>query len=230
MKHLDDPSSPTYQALCWIVTKDDFVNEYQICDGTLLQRFVLAVFYISEQEISFIDFDSISHKYTCDWTGITCDSNNKFVHQINLSNVNLHGTIVTHLGLLQSLEVVDISSNKLTGSLVAEIGLLRNIKTLNVTNNALDGTIDPIIFVNLPNLATLDLSNNGQERYPAKYSNFHNCNTWVLEATYLLEHYRMRLFVLKILVSRVDYIKFILDTLYSNILLYAHVDILILFK
>ena len=148
----------TDQALCWILTQDNRIDEYEICDGTLLQRYIMALFFISHTE-TFV-FDDFSHKHTCEWPGIKCKTNNKFITHLLLSNKVLQGSIMTQLSLLQSLEVLDLSSNRLTGGLPKEIVHLINLKTLNITNNTLDGTIDPTIFHNHNKLATLDLSNN----------------------------------------------------------------------
>lgn len=43
MSKLDDPSSAEYQALCWVMTKDELYDDHEICDGTLLQRYVTVV-------------------------------------------------------------------------------------------------------------------------------------------------------------------------------------------
>ena len=45
---LDDPSLPEYKALCWIMTEDTLFHDYDVCDGTLLQRYVMALFYIEQ--------------------------------------------------------------------------------------------------------------------------------------------------------------------------------------
>lgn len=158
MSLLNDPTSLTYQALCWILTEDNLIDEYEICDGTLLQRYVMALFFISQKQA--FTLGSFSHRHTCDWPGITCDLNKKIIRQINFFETKLHGSIITELGLLQGLEVIDFSHNNLTGSLPSEVGLLMNLKTLNLSSNRLDGIIDPTTFIKLDNLAILDLSSN----------------------------------------------------------------------
>ena len=158
MKLLHNSTSFTYQAMCWILTEDVLLHEYDDCDGTLLQRYVMALFFISHQDVFM--FDDFSHLQTCKWPGITCDINDKFIKQINLNNTNLQGSITTQLGMLQSVEVIDLSSNHLTGRVVNDIGYLTNMKKINMSNNELSGTIAPDIFTNLINLAELDLSHN----------------------------------------------------------------------
>ena len=156
MTTLLDTNSPYNNALCWIMTEDDYIDTYEICDGTLLQRYVMALFYISQN--TAFTFDDFSNSTTCNWPGIACDSNNRFIQNLTFSN--LTGTLITEIGLLQSLEVLDLSSSNLTGSLITEIGHLVNLQTLDLSNNALDGSIGSSIFTNTPKLSSFNISNN----------------------------------------------------------------------
>ena len=131
---LEEPSSPQYKALCWIMTQDTLFDKYEVCDGTLLQRFVLAFFYHSQEEA--FRFSAFSHKHTCQWPGVVCDSNDKFVEHINLSNRNMQRTLIT------------------------EIGLLTRLQSINLSENALHGTIDPVIFAHLPYLEYFNVGHN----------------------------------------------------------------------
>ena len=158
MNLLNDQSSPSYQALCWMVANDTKWNKYEICDGTLLQRYVMALFYFS-QEHAF-QFQSFSHLYTCEWPGVECDSNGKYIQEINLSDRGLRGSIITEIGLLQSLQTIDFSSNKLIEIPFNDIGHLLDLKSLNLSKNQLRGVLDPMMFTSLSNLMTFDISNN----------------------------------------------------------------------
>lgn len=131
---LNDSSSSTYEALCWIMTEDPILDRFDICDGTLLQRYVLALFFFSQS--SDIEFNSFASNHTCEWKNIICDSSNKFVQQISFPNSNLTGNIIT------------------------EIGLLTRLQTINLTGNKLDGTLDPIMFHHFPDLVSFDVSKN----------------------------------------------------------------------
>ena len=132
---LNDPSSSAHEALCWIMTRDPILDHFEICDGTLLQRYVLALFYLSLSSNS-ISFNSFSSNHTCDWIGIKCDASNKFIEHINLFNHDLTGTLIT------------------------EIGLLTRLQTINFNRNKLSGTIDPIMFHHLPDLVKFDAGDN----------------------------------------------------------------------
>ena len=138
------------------MTEDDRLDNYKICDGTLLQRYVLALFYTSQNDV--FTFEDFSTYHICDWPGVTCDSGNTFIQNLTLNN--LTGTLITEIGLLQSLEVIDLSNSNLTGSLITEIGHLVNLKMLDLSNNRLDGSISSSIFTNVPKLAVFNIFNN----------------------------------------------------------------------
>jgi len=137
----EDPTSSHYKALCWIITKDEeplLVDN--ICDGTFLQRYTMALFFISQdiffsnEEEMISGFSSIS---TCNWTGVTCDdTNNKFVEEINLDDQDLQKGIIS------------------------EIGLLTRLVKFNLNTNNIIGTIDPLIFTHLPHLEIFDVGAN----------------------------------------------------------------------
>ena len=61
---LNDTSVPETRALCWLLTGDQKYNEYNLCDGTLVQRYILASLYCSQE--GAIHFEDFSAKATCD--------------------------------------------------------------------------------------------------------------------------------------------------------------------
>lgn len=127
----DDPSSPEYKILCWLINQDEIYEMCEICDGTLLQRYVLAMFYFSQPQI--FDFFSFASDHTCKWPGIICDSQNRFVEEIHLPQENLRGTLMSELGLLTRIRKIDLNGNEFIG------------------------TIDPYIFLQMPHLQVIDL-------------------------------------------------------------------------
>lgn len=131
---LEEKDSATNKAVCDVITRDMKYEKYSICDGTLLQRYVLLYFYYS-QKLDF-DFLNLANKDTCEWPGVSCDMNGKFIKRLNLAEQNLQGSIITEIGLLKSLEEIDLS------------------------NNALIGTIDSALYKNLPNLQVFRLGTN----------------------------------------------------------------------
>ena len=151
--------SAAYRAICWIMTQDEMFDEYEICDGTILQRYVLMYFYMSTR--LQINKGELSKSHTCMWPGVTCESSNNFIEHLRLSGRNLQGTIVTEIGLLTDfLKTFDLSDNRLDG--VAQLELLSNmpnLENLNVGNNMLEGEL-PNNLLSLPKLREFNLSFN----------------------------------------------------------------------
>lgn len=155
---INDPSSAEYQSLCWIMTQDVLFDFNEICDGTLLQRYVLALLYISQQE-SF-NFKDFSFKLTCEWPGVVCDSENTFVEELNFPKLGLVGTIMTEIGLLARLQKLDLSGNHFTGTIHPSIfGQMPHLEIVLLDANVIGGEI-PNQLVTLPNLKELNISGN----------------------------------------------------------------------
>lgn len=131
---LQDPTSAQNAILCWLLTQDIMYDEFHICDGTLLQRYVLALFYYTQPNA--FDFDSFKAKHTCFWPGVICEKGNRFVEKIDLPQYNLTGTLMT------------------------EIQQLSRLQTLKLNGNHLTGAIDPVIFAQMPQLEIVDMGNN----------------------------------------------------------------------
>ncbi|MBN1831482.1 MAG: leucine-rich repeat domain-containing protein, partial [Deltaproteobacteria bacterium] len=98
------------------------------------------------------------------WYGITCDSMNTFVREIDLSSNGLtdngvDDSIPAELGNLDSLQLLDLSSNELTGSIPSGLCVIDNLQVLDLSSNQLDGGI-PYQLFNIDNLQVLDLSFN----------------------------------------------------------------------
>lgn len=156
--HLQDPDSPQAKALCWLMSKDQLFHEFSICDGTLLQRYVLAVLLF--ESLPSTDFDDLASKHTCDWKVVKCSSSDKFIYELVAPNENLVGTLISELGFLVSLETIDFRSNNFTGTIDSSIleNLMR-LETLDVDHNKLTGTIPENLFT-LPRLKHVSLSHN----------------------------------------------------------------------
>ncbi len=91
------------------------------------------------------------------WDGITLE--NQRVVSIVLANNNLLGTLASDLGLLDSLQTLDLSNNELSGVLPAELGNLSALTTLDLDSNQFTGSI-PSELGNLAALTTLELGTN----------------------------------------------------------------------
>lgn len=158
MSKLSDISSNEYKALCWIMTQDERFDEFNICDGTLLQRYVLALFYQSQQQsISFFDFSS---NHTCDWPGIMCDLENRFAIELSLPKQQLTGTLISEFGLLRRLQIIDLSENKLSGTIdPLTLRQMPHLEEFDIGGNKIGGEL-PNELLLLPQLKILNISHN----------------------------------------------------------------------
>ena len=167
-KVLEDPDSPHYMALCWMMRdgdrSDQLFHEFAVCDGSLMQRYAIAVFLFAQVNIINNPFRDIFHvlgiSKTCDWGFVQCDLNqNKYVEHILLMNRNI--TVFKHeVGKLERLQTFNASNNNMGGRLDAyAFVLLKKLKILDFSNNTLEGEI-PKELLEMPQLEILDISNN----------------------------------------------------------------------
>jgi len=82
------------------------------------------------------DFIDLATNHTCEWPGVSCDSNDKFIKRFVLPSKNLQGNLITEIGLLKTLEEIDLS------------------------DNSFNGTIDPAAYIELPDLKVVRLGTN----------------------------------------------------------------------
>jgi len=169
---LNDPSSPKYKALCWMLTEDEIVDEFEICDGTLLQRFVILYIYFLQQTEEE-QLSSITSIHTCDWRGITCDLQRKFVVEWSLSGVSLKGPIPKELGYLNRLHTINLSNNLLSGTIDGSMfKTLPFLEKFSVNNNNLVGGI-PKELLTLSRIRKINMSKNkltGELPHDVEYS------------------------------------------------------------
>ena len=166
LNHLTQLVAPTKgnkqafdDALCWIMTTDTMFWDYSICDGTLLQRFVLAFFYFS-QGLPPNELLQLGNSYTCDWPGITCDFDEIVVINIHLPNKNLQGTLITEIGLLTSLREINLSNNAMVGSIYPSVyNSLPHLEVFNIGTNEFGGSIPAGVLMH-HQLKEFNISNN----------------------------------------------------------------------
>lgn len=153
---LDDPSLPEYNALCWIMTQDSLFEDYDVCDGTLFQRFELVLFYLAHGR----SIDGLHRIPTCEWEGITCEENNKFVIEINFSNQGLEGALVRGIDLLLRLEKIDLSHNNLSSELERRMfDHMPFLKIFDISDNKIEGLIPRTLFEG-QHIQSVNISNN----------------------------------------------------------------------
>jgi hypothetical protein len=93
------------------------------------------------------------------WYGVTTDSGNTTVIQLNLDNCSLVGIIPASLGNLSNLKYLNLSYNDLSGSIPSQLSNLNNLQELWLQGTHLSGSI-PTSFGNLSNLQLLVLETN----------------------------------------------------------------------
>ncbi|TYJ39169.1 hypothetical protein E1A91_A04G047900v1 [Gossypium mustelinum] len=93
------------------------------------------------------------------WIGVSCGIIHKRVIDLNLTSMNLRGSIPPHLGNLSFLLSLDLSSNHFYGHLPKELGQLHRLRILQLSYNRLNGEI-PSWLGNLQRVRRLNMKNN----------------------------------------------------------------------
>ncbi|XP_041014296.1 receptor kinase-like protein Xa21 [Juglans microcarpa x Juglans regia] len=124
------------------------------------------------------NWSSSSTTPVCNWVGVTCGSSHLRVTVLDLSFMNLTGTIPPHLGNLSFLVELHFHNNSFHGSLPHELARLRRLKLISFGYNNLEGEI-PSFLGSLPYLESLYLYNN-QFKGPIPSSIFNSSSLQVL--------------------------------------------------
>ncbi|TXG65275.1 hypothetical protein EZV62_006550 [Acer yangbiense] len=95
----------------------------------------------------------------CNWIGVTCGVRHHRVTALNISNLDLTGTIPPQLGNISFLALLAINDNNFYGSLPYELARLRRLKYINFSYNQLSGNVPSPIF-NISSLQELSLKHN----------------------------------------------------------------------
>ncbi|KAL8125072.1 hypothetical protein AgCh_012662 [Apium graveolens] len=111
----------------------------------------------SDPHSSLSTWNISTNQNHCTWSGITCDSH-RHVISLNLSSLNLTGTLSPDLSSLRFLQNLSLAVNQFSGSLPESLNSLSSLRSLNLSNNIFNGTLPS--FKNLISLEILDLYNN----------------------------------------------------------------------
>lgn len=95
----------------------------------------------------------------CNWTGITCDTQNGRVITVELHEMSLSGHIGRGLEKLSYLQTLSLANNNISGYIPSELSQLKHLRKLDLSHNVLSGSIQPALG-NLTALKFLDLSGN----------------------------------------------------------------------
>ena len=108
----------------------------------------------------------MTEKGYCAWYGVKCvdeDGNdqldgNGIVSELDMSDLNLHGTIPTELVILSDLYDLDLSRNWLKGSIPSAFSKFTNLRDMYLEDNELKGPVKQIF--NLRTLRKVSLARN----------------------------------------------------------------------
>ncbi|KAE8723486.1 O-fucosyltransferase family protein isoform 1 [Hibiscus syriacus] len=95
----------------------------------------------------------------CKWVGVSCGVTHERVVALNLTCMNLTGTIPPHLGNLSFLHSLDLGINNFHGHLPKELGQLNRLRLLRLSFNGLNGEI-PSWIGNLHRVKILKMRSN----------------------------------------------------------------------
>ncbi|KAH0854310.1 hypothetical protein HID58_078934 [Brassica napus] len=96
----------------------------------------------------------------CSWTRVSCDSLNQSITRLDISNLNISGTLSPDILKLTSLEFLNISNNAFEGELAPlDFSQMTQLTTLDAYDNNLNGSL-PLSLTKLNQLDYLDLGGN----------------------------------------------------------------------
>ncbi|KAJ8437328.1 hypothetical protein Cgig2_015059 [Carnegiea gigantea] len=98
---------------------------------------------ISSDPQGALDTWDSSNIHMCNWTGVTCNTDQDCVVNLDLRRRFLGGIISSSVGNLKSLSILDLSLNFFHGRIPAELGLLPELTQISLASNLLQGGIPP---------------------------------------------------------------------------------------
>ncbi|GAB2283041.1 hypothetical protein Dimus_017572 [Dionaea muscipula] len=102
----------------------------------------------------------------CTWAGVTCDrtSSSHSVISLDISGLNLTGTLSPSVGHLLSLRYLSVAANQISGPVPSTLSFLSNLRYLNLSNNIFNDSF-PSQLSSLRRLQVLDIYNNNMTGY-----------------------------------------------------------------
>ncbi|XP_004233904.1 probable LRR receptor-like serine/threonine-protein kinase At3g47570 [Solanum lycopersicum] len=135
----------------------------------------------------------------CTWIGITCNSRHHRVTTLDISSMQLHGTIPPHLGNLsflvsiiidnntfhgelpKELKLISVRRNNFTGAIPTFLSLLPELRIVHLSSNQFFGEI-PSSLSNITQLQVLDMSKNFLKgEIPQELGDLHHMTLFNLE-------------------------------------------------
>ncbi|XP_047952432.1 probable LRR receptor-like serine/threonine-protein kinase At3g47570 [Salvia hispanica] len=110
----------------------------------------------------------------CSWIGVTCDSRHQRVTQLNLTSMDLVGTIPPEIGNLSFLVSLDLSGNSFYGPIPPSIFNMSFLEYLQLRYNSLSGSLPLDMCTHIHRLKFLHISYN--ELYGEIPSSLEHCS------------------------------------------------------
>ncbi|GLU05344.1 hypothetical protein SLE2022_224470 [Rubroshorea leprosula] len=98
----------------------------------------------------------------CNWAGVTCSLRHQRVTVLNMSSLQLVGTMSPHIGNLSFLRMIYLKGNNFQGNIPEEIGRLFRLENLFLSNNSFQGHL-PTNLTRCSNLRFIHLRGNNLE-------------------------------------------------------------------
>ncbi|XP_055818210.1 leucine-rich repeat receptor-like serine/threonine-protein kinase BAM3 [Solanum dulcamara] len=115
--------------------------------------------FVASVPSTLSNWNMSNYMYLCsNWSGITCD-NTKSVTSIDISNLNISGSLSPNIHELTKLQVLNISNNLLGGNLNWEFSRLNVLQVLDAYNNNFSGPL-PLGVTQLLQLKHLNFGGN----------------------------------------------------------------------
>uniref|UniRef100_A0A0D9VDR4 Receptor kinase-like protein Xa21 n=1 Tax=Leersia perrieri TaxID=77586 RepID=A0A0D9VDR4_9ORYZ len=116
----------------------------------------------SDPSSALISWGGNQSIHVCQWRGVMCGIQGRRsgrVVALDLSNLDLSGTIDPSIGNLTYLRKLDLPMNHLTGNIPSELGSLLDLQHVNLSYNSLEGSI-PASFSQCQQLENISLAFN----------------------------------------------------------------------
>ncbi|CAK8572264.1 unnamed protein product [Lathyrus sativus] len=97
----------------------------------------------SNSSSAFSNSNNSQDPIWCFWRGITCHPKTAQITSLNLSHLNLSGTISPQIRYLTSLTHLNISGNDFNGTFQTAIFQLTELRTLDISHNSFNSTFPP---------------------------------------------------------------------------------------
>ncbi|XP_017230033.1 probable LRR receptor-like serine/threonine-protein kinase At3g47570 isoform X2 [Daucus carota subsp. sativus] len=117
--------------------------------------------FIKDDPLGVLDSWNSSIHF-CHWTGITCSRRRQRVTVLDLSSLNLAGTLSPHMGNLSFLRTIYLNKNNFHGLIPNEIGRLWRLRKLDLESNSFQGGF-PSNLLHCRDITFINLDTNNLE-------------------------------------------------------------------